>query len=167
MRFKQVGNKVDIVAVVVKNAEASVAIPAGSPLALELNATNDGLAVVLPATAIANGYGGLFGVALGSIANGAYGEAQVFGFCQNVVVLSNTRAATTDSWTTRSAAVGVNLVIDTVNNVFSTAGGTQAASAFIPFAILGASYTGTGAASTSNNTLTASTLLVKAFLRMM
>lgn len=167
MRFKQVGNKADIVAVVVHNGEASVAIPNGAPVCLELDGTNDGLDVVLPATIAANATGALFGVALGAIANGAYGEAQVFGFCNNLQLLASTRAATTDSWSTNSFANALILCVDTVNNVFSTTGGTQAKSGFSPNAVMAQSLTVAGSASSTANALTANIVNVKAFLRLM
>lgn len=170
MRFKQVGNKADIIAVVIHNAEASAVIPKGAPVILALNGTNDGLDVVLPATTAQDANGALYGVCLSqgaSLANGAYGEAQVFGVCNNLLLTSNTRAATTDSWSTKSADTGVALVVDTVNNAFSTSGGTQAKSSFLPFAILAQSFTVSGSASATSDTRTAITQLVKSFLRMM
>ena len=166
MRFKTVGNKVDITAIVVRNAEATVAIPIGSPVVYHIAATNPGLDVVLPGTEVTMATAGIMGVALGNIANAQYGEAQVFGFCNNVL-LGSTRAASTDSWSTRSAAAGVILNVDTVNNVFITSGGTQAVSGFVPFAVLGASYTVTGSASATSDTRTSATFLGKGFLRMM
>lgn len=167
MRFKQVGNKADLVAVVVRNAEASATIPLGSPVCLNLNGTNDGLDVVLPSTNASLATGSLFGVALKAMAAGDYGEAQCFGFCNNVVLLTGTRTASGETFSTASGATGLILCVDTVNNVFSTTGGTQAKSGFLPFAIVAQSYTVSGSASATSDTRTAATALVKAFLRMM
>lgn len=167
MRFKQVGNKADIGAVVIKNAEASATIPLGAPVCLVLNGTNDGLGVVLPGTGASLATGGLYGVSLGSYAAGSYGEAQVFGFCNNIQLLVATRSDNSASFSTNSGALGLILCVDTVNNVFSTTGGTQAKSGFLPFAILAASFTAAGSASASTDTRTAATILAKAFLRMM
>src|SRR4051812_24381 len=103
MRMKQVGNKRDIVAIVVKNAEASATIPVGSPLCFVMNGTDDGLGVVLPGTGGAVKATSLMaGVALTSMLAGGYGESQVFGFCQNVVLRRQTRAASTDAFSSNS-----------------------------------------------------------------
>lgn len=167
MRFKTVGNKQDIGAVVIRNAEASASIPAGSPVVLKFNATNPGLDVVLPATEVTSATGGAYGVSLGAYASGAYGEAQVFGYCSNINIMTQTRAATSDSFSTNSCAAGVMLCVDTVNNVFTTTGGTLAKSAFAAFAILINSWTASGSATTTSDTRTVATVAAKAFLRMM
>ena len=168
MRFKQVGNKADIAAVVIHNAEASATIPLGAPVCLVLNQTNDGLDVVLPATGAIFATGGLYGVSLGAYLAGGYGEAQVYGFCNNVKLLGSTRAASTDTWSTNSFAQALILCVDTVNNVFSTTGGSQAKSGFLPFAVLaGATITVAGSASATSDTRTANVITAKAFLRMM
>lgn len=168
MRLKQVGNKADLAAVVVRNSEASASIPVGSPVKLALTGTNDGLDVLLLGTTDASlAHGAMYGVALSTMASGDYGEAQVFGFCNNIVLLAQTRAATSDSWSSSSAAKGVILVGDTVNNIFSTSGGTQAKTGFLPFAILGASYSAAASASATSDTRTVITASAKAFLRMM
>jgi hypothetical protein len=100
MRFKQVGNKADAVAVVVKSAESSSSIPAGTPLVLAMNGTDDGLAVVLPATAGNIKTGGFpYGVTQAAIAAGQYGESVVFGIVSNAILVRGTRSASTASWT--------------------------------------------------------------------
>lgn len=171
MRFKQVGNKADILANVIRNAD-TVTIPIGSPVCLNLNGTNDGLDVVLPSTGGATKAHALaYGVAVtpaGGLATNQFGEAQIFGFCNSVVLTRQTRSATTVSWNSEaSIASYVLMVIDTSANGFSTSGGTQASTAYLPFALLGqslASYA--SSASATSDTRTAITTSVKAFLRM-
>ena len=168
MRAKYVGNKGDKVFMICKN-EDTVSIPVGSPVCLALNATDDGLAVILPSTTASLAHGGLFGVTTKTLAVNDYGEVQVFGFCQEIILLTGTRATSTDSFSTQSGAVGIALNVDTVNNVFSTSGGTQAKTAFLPWGILAQSFTQAGIASTTGTftTVTAITQYVKAFLRIM
>lgn len=167
MRFKSVGNKQDIAAIVIRNAEASASIPVGSPVVFKLAATNPGLDVVLPSSEVTMATAGCYGVALATLAAGNYGEAAVFGYCQNIAIMTQTRAASSDSFSTNSGAAGLILCVDTVNNVFTTTGGTQAKSGFMPFAILAQSFTASGSATTSSDTRTVATVASKAFLRMM
>jgi hypothetical protein len=170
MRIKQVGNRSDSVAVVVKNAESSSAIAAGTPLVLACNGTDDGLAVVLPATA-GNAKTGTFpyGVTQASIAAGMYGEAVIFGIVTNAVLVRGTRAASTDSWTSSgSFASGAVLMIDTVNNAFISTVGSLAATSFAPIAVLAQSQVSFAAsASATSDSRTANTVAVKAFIRML
>lgn len=157
---------------VVKNAESSSQIPAGSPVALVINGTDDGLAVVLPATAAAaKAHSLAYGIAHQAISAGAFGEVQVFGFCTKVKYSrARTRAASTDGYGSVAAvSIGNKLLIDTVNNAVYD-GGAQAASAYLP-AIAAAEDLASisSQASTTSMTHTESyvTGYMKAFLRMM
>jgi len=181
MRFKQVGNKNDSVMVVVKNAEASATIPAGAPVALVMNATDDGLGVVLPSSSTAIKVQGLrFGVATKAIAAGDFGEAVVFGLTNNLLLIRQTRGNSTDTWQTEAArSVGEFLKIDTVNNGWITLASTikvvtnattdtLALTIYNPDAVLGqtlASYA--SSASSTADTRTAITASVKAVIRIM
>ena len=183
MRFKQVGNKPDLAAVVIRNAEASATIPLGAPVVLNMNGTNDGLDVVLPSTSgsLRSIIGLRYGIATKALSAGDYGEAIVFGFTVSLLLERQTRSTSTAVWATEAArSVGEYLTIDTVNNMFVTAastiqaitistGAAQAAVATIyPDAVLGqtlASYA--SSASATSDTRTAITSLVKAFVRMM
>ena len=170
MRFKQVGNKGDAVAVVVKNAESSSTIVRGTPLVLAIDGTNDGLAVVLPATAGAAKTGAFaYGIASNAIAAGAYGESIVFGYCAHAVLVRGTRAASTDSWTSSdSFASGAILMIDTVNNALISTVASLAASSFGPMIALAQSQVSFAAsASATSDTRTANTVGVKVFVRML
>ena len=140
-----------------------------------MNGTNDGLDVVLPNTggaqkAHAFAYGVVIAPStpnLQGIPVNQFGEAQIFGFVQNAVLTRQTRSASTVSWNSEgSIASYVLLVIDTSANGFSTSGGTQASTAYLPFAILQgtlASYSSSASAST--DTRTAITASIKAFVR--
>jgi hypothetical protein len=183
MRFKQVGNKADLAAVVIRNAEASATIPLGAPVVLNMNATNDGLDVVLPSTAagLRKILGLRYGVSMGTYVAGAYGEAVVFGFTYSLLLIRQTRSASTATWETEAArSVGEYLTIDTVNNAFVTAASTiqavtaSASTAQSPVATIYpdcvlcqtlASYA--SSASATSDTRTAITSLVRAFVRMM
>ena len=195
MRFKQVGNKHDLLGVVIKNND-TVQINVGQPVVLSMD--GDGVDVVLPSTsaAIQLIWGLRYGVCLKNVAVGAYGEAQVFGFSNNLGIILQTRANSGASWSTMGAlSVGEWLSVDTVNNYFSTmaygvpVGATNAGSASTtqaaytltmlnPGAMIGQSLTaltipgGTyiltaGSASSTANTLTAITASIQAFIRMM
>jgi hypothetical protein len=172
MRFKSVGNKQDIVGVVVHNAEASATIPGGTPVCFVMNATGDGLDVVLPATGgAAKATSFAAGIALKTMLAGDYGEAQVWGFCQNVVLLRQTRSDSTGDWSSNATgfATGLALLIDTVHNCMSTAASTGA-SIYAPIAVLAASVATWASTATSNataDTRTIITVATKAFIRMM
>jgi len=166
MRFKQVGNKRDIVAVVIYNDDTAN-IPVGAPVVLSLSGTQDGLAVVLPSTATNKKQSTFaYGVCLGngagqSVTLSGFGEAQVFGLNSNVKLL-RTRATSTDPYV--SVDVGALLLAESVSNCFATVA-SNGASAFIPNAALAFSIA--SIASTAASTATGFTSYVVGFLRMM
>lgn len=107
MRFKQTGNKRDIVAVVVKNNSATVTIPKGAPLYLDVAAPDGLLAKGAPGVSAAETGANFFGLATADIAPGAYGESVVFGYFDQARIVLTTRSATTATWQTYSAlAIG-------------------------------------------------------------
>ncbi len=190
MRFKTVGNKRDGVYVTVRNAETSANLPVGCPVVLNnMNGTNDGLDVVLPATAAANGLQVLMMGAVAApganaspgIPAGGYGEAQVFGFCPNLLLTINTRSASTASWTSQTSIASggfQQLIPETVCNGWTTAapqtfvtGATTATVVFanwLPYAILGQSLASQAAsASATSDTRTCIYASVKGFLRIL
>lgn len=132
MRFKQNGNKRDVMAMVINNAEVSASILNGQPVCLYLTGGaggTDGLSVVLPGTAHTQNSGNefqcLYGVAItntaGGIPSGGYGEAQVSGFCADIAFTSATRASSTNSWSTiQSIAAWLPLIPETVGNGWTT-----------------------------------------------
>lgn len=172
MRLKQVGNKNDLVAIVVHNAEVSAAIPTGTPVCFIMNGTNDGLDVVLPATGAAvKATSFAAGIALQAMAAGAFGESQVYGFCQNIVLTRNTRSASTADWSSNAAgfATGLLLVVDTVVNALSTLA-SSGGSIYQPYAVLAASVASWASTASSNataDTRLTITVSAKAMLRMM
>src|ERR1044071_3953054 len=101
MRQKTItGDKAETRFVVGKNGESSSSITMGQPAVMKFNATDDGIAAVLPATGGASKATSLlFGVAAETIAANATGHFQCEGFCRTTAITKNTRAATTDSWT--------------------------------------------------------------------
>ncbi len=167
MRFKPVGDKLDTISVAIKNSEASASIPIGTPVMLNVNGTDDGLGVVLPSGAALKAHAFAYGVSLQTLAAGDKGYSQVFGFCRKAVVLFQTRSDNSASYSASTLSSGVMLNVDTVHNCFSTSGGTLAASAYLPFAVLAESTAAPAAASTSSDTSTAVTGYMKVFLRMM
>ncbi len=169
MRIKTNGGKLDTQFVAIKNAEASASIPNGTPVMLAVNATDDGLAVVLPSGAALRAHAFAFGVYSGnsSLIAGDVGYAQVFGFCRKAVVLLQTRSDNSASYSASTHSSGCLLNIDTVNNAFSTSGGTLAKTSYLPFAVLAESTAVAASASTTADTSTVVTGYMKVFLRML
>lgn len=170
MRIKQVGNKADKTVVVIRNAESTSTIPRGTPVVLVLNGTNDGLDVVLPATA-GNALSGVarYGVATDSILASQYGESIVSGYVAYALITRMTRAATTDSWTSSaSVASGIGLGIDTLNNAFVLGASQAATVASLPIAFLVDTLASSAAsASATSDARTAITNAVRAFVKML
>lgn len=166
MRFQSLGPKKDFINLKVRYGTA---VSRGQPVCLSMNGTEDGFAVVLPSNSAAKAYALFYGVAVKDVASGAFGEAQVFGYCEYGMLARASRSATTVSWASgASIDTFAVLTIDTVMNAFASSGGTQAASAFLPVAVLlesVASYA--GSASATSDTRTALTSSAKIFLRAM
>lgn len=112
MRFKTVGNKTDKAFIVIKNDSATQTIPNGAPCYFQMNNTNNqssdnGLAVINANAAAGVGQNFFAGVVASEqqagagnvgIAPGSVGEAQVYGFCQSLRLIRQTRATSTDSY---------------------------------------------------------------------
>lgn len=136
MRMKMNGNKRDLMATVIHNADAAVILN-GQPVCLYLTGNaggTDGLDVCLPSTAHTqnanNEFQCLYGVALtnlpGGIPVGGYGEAQVFGYCGDIAFTAETRTSKSASWsTTASQACWVPLIPETVGNGWTTYNSNQ------------------------------------------
>lgn len=181
MRAKQVGNKRDQIFVVGRNAESSASIPRGTPVALVVNGTNDGLDVVLPSTSSAAKISAFrYGVATRDMAAGDVADIQIFGFCDYVLLTLQTRANTSggSSFSTAdTVALGAALTVFSAANCFSTIANTVAFASTDAFtlsnfepakAAIGQSLASTaGIATATSETRTAITQGVKAFLRMM
>lgn len=171
MRAKFAGNKRDSVILNFKNAEASASIPRGTPVILVLNATDDGLACVLPSTAgAALSFNARFGVATETVAATLVSEAICFGYVQYALITRMTRAASTDSWTSSaSVASGIGLGIDTLNNAFLL--GASRAGSLVSAAdnawLVDSLASSAASASATSDTRTAITNGVRAFVRML
>lgn len=174
--------KPDRIAVAIRNAEASADIPAGAPVVLVMNGTNDGADVVLPSTSASalKIQGMRYGVNTRLLHAGDQGSAIVFGLTNNLLLQRQTRPTSTDTWQTEAVrSVGEFLKIDTVNNQWLTNASTikvvtnattdtLALTINNPDAVLAqtlASYA--SSASSPADTRTAITASVKAFVRMM
>jgi hypothetical protein len=169
--MKTVGNKRDGLYLVIRNAEASASIPAGTPVTLVLNGTNDGLDVVLPSTA-GDAKNGAFkyGIATSTLIAGAYGESQAFGFCPYALMTKMTRAASTDSWTSSaSSASGIALGWESINNALvGNASMVGSAGTLGAWAALVSSLASSAAsASATSDTRTAIVVPAIVFVRMM
>ena len=115
MRFKAVGNKRDLAAVVIKNNDAQILF-SGAPCALDFAATSELGAQVKTVRGLATAeLPNFFGINISpDIANLGYGEAQVFGYNPSVRIINTTRVATTDTWASIAAgSIGEILNIDT------------------------------------------------------
>lgn len=124
MGLLQVGNKSTILNTVIRNND-TVQINAGQPVVLSMD--GNGVDVVLPSTAAAlNLIQGLkYGVALHNVPVGGYDNATVFGFCNSLQLLRQSRTSSTVNWAAENArSIGEYLSIDTVNNMFVTAPST-------------------------------------------
>lgn len=163
-------NKPERPTVRVQSGEASADIPKGTPVCLKISGTDDGLLVILPSGSAAKAHAFAYGVVTDTLSPAELGDAQVFGFCQYALLRRQTRAASSDAFSSNSDGFGTGVIlnIDTINNAFSTSGGTQAASGFLPFAVLAESVASwASSASATSDTRTAITVATKVFLRMM
>lgn len=170
MRMKQAGNKADSMIAVVRNNEASASIPKGTPVVLQIDSTNDGLEVILPATAGSALSNALrYGVVTTTLAALDYGESFLFGICPYALITRMTRAASSDSWTSSaSQASGIGLGLDTINNAFVLGASAVGSLLTCPNAVLIDSLASSAAsASTTSDSRTAITNAVRAFIRMM
>lgn len=177
MRFKVVGSKRDVMAIVVKNKDANTVF-AGAPLVYQVNGTDDGLAITSVTNLAAALSGNFCGVAYADILSNAYGEAQVFGFNDATRLRVTTRATSTDVWASYPAGgIGDALVLVTgtgtaalsisADQAFSNAG--SAAFTVFARARLGATYASqtTQGSSVGNSGQTASFSSVKAMIHAM
>lgn len=158
--------------ITVHSGESSDTIKAGTPCALIMSGTEDGILVesVVNATSAALGTQLLMGVVTQDIPAGEYGESVIWGYMENLVaVRSITRAASTDSFATQAAiAVGDQLVLETLTGGFSRAA-AAATGALVNVIALETLASVAGAASTTSNTslVSTSTTKIKAYVRLM
>lgn len=177
MRFKTVGNKYDSAFIVVRNSSAAD-IPVGAPVFFTMNGTNDGIDVI-GANAAAGAkqvfFAGIVaapsGPNLNVLAASGYGEAQVFGLCQQTRVVTITRAASTDSYNSVTAiVVGDIMQINTLTSADAISRSAAGSASALVWNIQAAqAYTSTASQSSSFDTTsrTAITTALKTFIRAM
>lgn len=176
------GFKPQRVTVGIKNAEASASIPAGSPVTLIANGTDDGLAVVLPSSGVTamRNQGLKYGVNTALITTGQYGNAVVHGMTNNLLLQRQTRGNSTDVWATQAVlSIGQYLTVDSTNNRFITTVSTigvvtNATTDTLALTIYNPDYVAfqslasfASSASSTADTRTAITASIKAFVRIM
>jgi hypothetical protein len=167
MRYQHSGNKPNFFTLRVKN-DSGAAMSAGKLAIYTFDATDDGLAVIRPQDSAVKTNVGPAGILVESIADGVVGEAVAYGIAETIVTI-NTRAATSDSWTSQAAlAVGAVLKADTVNDGLARSAASLAASAFAPAFVLAEAVASQAASATATSlTLTVQTTSVKVFVRLM
>lgn len=169
MRFAQLTkDKVEKVFIQVRNDESSADLAAGTLVCFTMDATRDGLDVVGVNTGGAAKSTSLFaGVLPRAIVNARYGISQVYGYVNSVKHIKNTRAASTDSYTSMtSVAVGDFLFVQTLGGGGVSRSGAGAANQNPGFLIAAESVASVAAsASTTSDTSIAVTGTMKAFVR--
>lgn len=166
----QIGTKAYIDKFPYQNQD-SVSIAVGSPVVMNGGGTTlPGFGAVLPSTATAVLCPSLLlGVSIEAspvLVNG-FGMVQGLGLCNFVLVEVNTRAASTNSFSTIAAlSVGQWLSVDTVNNAFITVASN--ATQQLPMAVVAQTLAAqAGSATTTSDTRLVATMGLKVFLRMM
>lgn len=172
MRLKLAGNKADTEFRIVKNSDATLAatMPAGTPVILALNSTDDGLAVVMPSTAGNIATEALFfGVLPYALQQNQVGEAISNGLVQNAIMTRATRSASSASWTSsQSIASWACMSVDTINNALTTYSASGGASQYMPFAVLAQSVSSISASATATtDTRTAITVSVRVWVQLL
>lgn len=175
MRFKMAGDRADTEYRIAMNEDATLAgnIPAGTPVILAMNGTDDGFAVVLPSTAgAAQTEALLFGVCPSIMPYNINKKLDVIcnGVCNNALLTVATRSASSASWSSSAAITGSwqALVVDTVNNAFATNSTSVGASRYQAFAVLCQSVGSVVAsASATTDTRTAILQAVKIWVNLM
>lgn len=170
MQGKRIGNKPESLEIPVINGETSEVEP-GTPVCFKFDATDDGIEVVLPATAgAAKADTLLAGIVVEKnlpITLPKTGLAQVYGYCRVTKIVRQTRAATTDSFASYVAvAIGDRFVVNTIANAMSRSDAGVAGIA--PGRVIAAETLASGASSASSTsiTVTAITGTMKTFLRL-
>ncbi|MDE1971312.1 MAG: hypothetical protein KGI50_07100 [Patescibacteria group bacterium] len=155
-----------------EDATFAATIPAGTPVVLALNGTDDGLAVVMPSTAGAAQTEALFyGVAQTALPynTNVRGYALRNGLATNAIVCIATRAASSNSWTSSASMASWQcLSVDTINNCFTTVSASAGASRYQAFAILAQSVASIAASATATtDTRTAITQACKVWVNLL
>lgn len=172
MRYQTLGDKAPFIDDFVRNSETTALVP-GTPVIMEVDGTEDGLSVELPASGSAT-LSRLFpaGIVTDTINAGRVGNVRRYGFI-DATYICRTRAATSDSFSTYAAlAVGVVFSIHTVMNALSVQAETVATNAAVTlsqpnFVLAEAVASHIGLATATSLTLTYSTSQAKVFVRIL
>src|SRR6187455_1123312 len=121
MNFKRVGDKAEKIFIPVKSDEPTATMKLGTPVVFSFDGTDDGVAVVLPSTAVAAMQAAAaVGILTQDLTPGVTGQCQVYGLCLSTRIVRVTRALTTDPWPSAAAVTtkGLQLTMDVANNAF-------------------------------------------------
>jgi hypothetical protein len=169
MQAKIIGNKPERLSIPVINTETAE-IEVGVPVVFAANGTDDGVAVCLPASKTAAYADTLFaGIVVEKnlpIVLPKTGKAQVYGVCPTSRICRQTRAATTDSFSTAPAiAIGDIFLVNTVVNALSRSAAGAASQAPGRIHAFQTVASAAGVASNATDTRTLVTSNIKTFIR--
>ena len=172
MKYQTLGDKAPFIDDFVRNSETS-SLVAGTPVTMEVDATEDGLSVELPSSGSA-ALSRLFpaGIVVDAIAAGRIGNVRKYGFIDATYIV-RTRAATSDSFSTVAAlTVGQVLSIETVMDALDLQAETVATDAAVTlseprFVVGEAVASAVGVATATAYSLTYSTGQAKVFVRIL
>ena len=169
MRFQLLNKESPEKIFIYVNNGSGAALPAGQPVAFDMDGTRDGRDVSPATTAAAAKASSLFaGVPPLVIADNTSGMVQVFGFTDNLIYAHMTRAASTDTWASYPAlAVGDIMNIDTVGSGFVRSAAGAASAVLGAFVAAGTLASATTLASSIGSTALRLTTAISAFLRAM
>lgn len=184
----QLGTKPSVRKQNFRSAEASANIPVGAPVVFKMDGTEDLFRAVLPSSAsaiLARQFFAGINVSGQPVAPNGYGTAQCWGLVPSAIVVNQTRANSSASWSTAAAlSAGQALTVDTVFDALVPIG--TGALSFVTGASLtdSAAYqlgtlfanqvvlaqsaaSAAGSASSSNDTRVKITTALKVYLRLM
>jgi len=147
MRFQTLGDKQNFFDVKVRNDSGS-SVTKGTPICFTFDGTDDAFAFVTPSSSAPKAHAFFSGVLMETLAANEIGDARVYGYVEDAIVVRQSRAATTDTWASyASKPLGAILHILSDANAFSI-GATLGTQSVLPFAVL-AETLASGASSAS------------------
>lgn len=172
MNIPLVGNKADTAIANVRSDETTVTIKSGAPVFLQLDAVDDGLAVLSSESLAAADIPLMYGLATSDISPLVDGQSMVFGVHPAARIVIATRAASTDVWASHSAgAVGDIMTVVTATGIqalIRAGANTATTDAMIHARLAGTYASATTLASTLGGSASLfSTAYAKIFLRCM
>lgn len=165
MRYQTLGDRQNFFDVKVKN-DTGASVTKGTPICFTFDGTDDAFAFVRPSDSAAKAHAFFSGILMDTLAAGEIGNARVYGYVSEAIVVRQTRAASTNSYASyASKPLGALCEIHTAANALSI-GATLAATSHLPFAILAETLaSGASSASNANDSSTAVTETAKVFVR--